>query len=326
MNTIDFRINKKKEKTMKICMLDIATLGKNIDFDQFDQLGEVVKYDLTLPDETIEHIADADCVVTNKVIIGEKIFKASPNLKLICLTATGMNNIDLDAAEKYGVTVKNVKGYSTASVTQHTFSMLLHLMEHNRFYEQYTRNGGWTGSHTFTNISRPFGEIKGKNWGIIGLGDIGREVAKIATVFGANVSYFSASGNRYDDDYKYFDNLHEFMRSNTIITVHTPMNAFTHNLIAKAELELLQPGSFLINVARGGIINEEDVAWAVDNLDIYHGTDVLEVEPMQENHPFLGVKRQERLFMTPHIAWASNEARSELMKKVAENIRDFVHK
>ncbi len=310
---------------MKIAILDEATLGTGLDLSIFDKFGDVVRYPTTSVEELMPQLDGIDIVITNKVEFGEKEFESAPQLKLICLTATGMDNIDLEAAANYGVVVKNVKGYSTNSVAQHTFSMLFHLMESNHYYDNYTRDGGWANSHTFTNIDKTFWEVKGKKWGIIGLGDIGREVAKIAQVFGANVSYFSPSGNKYDDELKYYDDLNAFLKDNKIVTIHTPLNNFSKDLIKKAQLELLQPGAIILNLARGGIINEKDVAWAVDNLDIYHGVDALETEPMTPNHPFLSVKRKDRLFVTPHIAWASIEARTELIERVAENIETFLN-
>jgi lactate dehydrogenase-like 2-hydroxyacid dehydrogenase len=273
--------------------------------------------------ERIEHIGDAKIVLTNKVIIDQEVMDACPNLGLICITATGMNNVDLAYAKQKGIVVKNVAGYSTASVAQTTIMLVLNLLGQCGYYDQYVKSSAWAKSSMYTHIDRPFWEIKGKRWGIIGLGTIGKEVAKIATAFGANVVYFSASGANHDSVYAQVS-LEEMMRTCDVITIHAPLNDKTANLITKAQLTLMKQGAVLVNVGRGGIVNETDLLDIIDTKEIYVGLDVLSVEPMIANHPLLHVKHPERLIITPHIAWSSIEARRELMRLVGENIKEFL--
>ncbi|PKH03770.1 hydroxyacid dehydrogenase [Psychromonas sp. MB-3u-54] len=304
---------------MKIVLLDAETLSDS-DLSPFENLGDFISYPLTSKEQRLLHIGDRNVIITNKVVIDEEIIKANPQLKLICIAATGMNNVDLIAAEKAGVMVKNVSGYSTESVAQSTFSMLFQLIHQSRYYDNYTQSKEWCNSPTFTHLSKPFGEIKGKRWGIIGMGEIGRRVAEIASAFGCEVCYFSASGKNNQQAYPQVD-LATLLSTSDIITVHAPLNEYTHNLIDKQALKQLKEGAVLLNMGRGGIINEDAMAEALDQLDIYHGTDVLEIEPMIKGHPYLSVQAKERLVITPHTGWASQEARKKLVGMVADNIK-----
>lgn len=234
-----------------------------------------------------------------------------------------MNNVDLEYVKQKGIVVKNVAGYSTASVAQTTFMLVLSLLGQCGYYDRYVKSGEWTKSPTYTHIDRHFWEIKGKRWGIIGLGTIGKEVAKIATAFGAQVVYFSTSGANNDAMYEKVS-LEAMMRTCDIVTIHAPLNDKTKNLIAREQLNLLKQGAILVNVGRGGIVNEEDLVTVIDAKEIFVGLDVLSVEPMIEHHPLLHVKHPERLIITPHVAWASVEARAELMRLVGENIKEFI--
>ncbi|MEH6452869.1 MAG: D-2-hydroxyacid dehydrogenase [Psychromonas sp.] len=304
---------------MKIVLLDALTLGDS-DFTAFAKLGELTTYSVTNKEQRLQHIADNEVILTNKVVIDAAIMEKNPQLKLICITATGTNNVDLIAAEKAGIIVKNVSGYSTESVAQSTFSILFQLIHQSRYYDQYTQTKGWSKSPTFTHISMPFSEIKGKRWGIIGLGEIGRRVAEIASVFGCDVCYFSASGNNNQQAYTQVD-LNTLLTTCDIITIHAPLNDKTHNLIDADALQKLKKGAVLLNLGRGGIVDEIAMAKAIDQYDIYHGTDVLAAEPMHSEHPYYEVKDKHRLVITPHTAWASKEARSSLIKMVVDNIQ-----
>lgn len=308
---------------MKIVFLDAKTMGNDIDLSLIQQFGMFEVFDTTALHERIEHIGDAKIVLTNKVMIDKEVMDLCPNLGLICVTATGMNNVDLEYAKHKGIVVKNVAGYSTASVAQTTFMLVLSLLGQCGYYDQYVKSGEWVKSPMYTHIDRPFWEIKGKRWGIIGLGTIGQEVAKIATAFGAHVVYFSASGANHNSMYEQIS-LDEMMRTCDIISIHAPLNEYTKNLITKAQLNLMKKGAILVNVGRGGIINEADLLEVIDAKEIFVGLDVLSIEPMVENHPLLYVKHPERLIITPHIAWASVEARTELMRLVGENIKEFL--
>jgi lactate dehydrogenase-like 2-hydroxyacid dehydrogenase len=304
---------------MKIVLLDASTLGDS-DFSVFDKLGEFSSYAMTKRSQRLTHIADNEVIITNKVVIDQAIIKANPQLKLICIAATGKNNVDLIAAEEAGIVVKNVSGYSTESVAQSTFSMLFQLLHQSRYYDQYTQSKAWPQSPTFTHINSPFSEIKGKRWGIIGLGEIGRRVAEIANVFGCELCYFSTSGRNSNQAYRQVD-LNTLLTTCDIITIHAPLNEQTHNLIDQGALKQLKKGAVILNLGRGGIIDELAMAKALDKYDIYHGTDVLAVEPMLSDHPYFDIQEKSRLVITPHIAWASQEARSSLIKMVADNIQ-----
>ncbi len=307
---------------MKIVILDALTFGE-INLGGFFRLGDVDIFETTSPEETQQRITNCSVIVTNKVVITQEHILNTPSLKLICVAATGMNNIDLEAAKKRGVEVKNVSGYSTDSVIQHTFSMLFYLMGHSRYYDEYVKSGSYSRSKIFTDISKPFFELKGKRWGIIGLGAIGRGVADIAKAFGAEVCYFSTSGENQAENFLHVK-LDELLKTSHIISIHAPLNDKTLNLLDYEQLLMCRDGAVVLNLGRGGIINEEAVARIIDERDIYFGLDVLKKEPMEKNHPLLDVRNRDNLYITPHIAWTSVEARERLIDGVIENIKSFI--
>jgi len=309
---------------MKIVILDKKTLGDDIDLSGFESFGEVLMFDSTKKEQTQERVKDADIVVTNKVIIDKEIMNSS-NIKLICVAATGMNNIDLEYAKIKNITVKNVAGYSTPSVVQTTFSLALYLIGKLRYYDDFTRGDGWVKSPVFTNIEKPYFDIAGKIWGIIGLGTIGKDVAKIASAFGANVQYYSTSGRNRDTDIQRAS-LEDLLKTSDIISIHAPLNEQTKNLLNRDNLTLLKDGAVLLNLGRGGIINEEDLAQYIDKSNVLVGLDVLESEPMREDSPFRDIAENEKLFITPHIAWASVESRVKLVNGICKNIKNFIEK
>lgn len=308
---------------MKIVFLDTKTLGNDISLDRFNTLGEVIKYETTSPNETLSRVQDCDVVVTNKVVLSKDIIEKS-NFKLICITATGTNNVDLEAASKANVEVKNVTNYSTSSVAQLTITLVLELIQKISYYKEYVDSLQWSRSNLFTHIDKPFFELKNKKWGIIGLGNIGKEVAKIATAFGSEVNYYSTSGKNLNTDYNNVS-LKELLTTSDIISIHAPLNDTTYNLLNKTNLNMLKEDAILVNVGRGGIINENDLSVKLDShKSLYSGLDVVEKEPIEENNPLLKIKNKDRLILTPHIAWASIEARTTLMNKVFDNIKSFV--
>lgn len=307
---------------MNIVILDALTFGES-DLGGFDRFGDVTVYATTAPEETPERIANAEVIVTNKVVITGEMMAACPDLKLICVAATGTNNVDLEAAAKRGISVKNVAGYSTDSVVQHTFSMLFYLMGHARYYDDYVKSGEWQQSPIFTHVGRPFRELKGKTWGIIGLGEIGRGVARVAAAFGAEVIYHSTSGDNANPDYHRVE-LAALLQHSDVVSIHAPLNDATKNLIGLSELMQMKRGAVLLNLGRGGIVNEAELARVIDARELYVGLDVLEKEPMGDPHPLMGVKNRERLYITPHIAWTSVEARDRLIASVCENIQAFI--
>ncbi|MDM5272347.1 D-2-hydroxyacid dehydrogenase [Sulfurovum sp. zt1-1] len=310
---------------MNIVILDAKTLGNDLDLSVLDQFGKVVRYETTDPSETYERIRNATIVITNKVVISKLHMQRCPLLKLICIAATGTNNVDLDAAAQIGIKVKNVAGYSTQSVVQHTFAMALYLLEKMAYYDNSVKSQEWSRSGLFTDVSHPFFEIAGKNWGIIGLGEIGKGVAQVAEAFGAKVSYYSTSGKNTDTCYTQ-QSLEELLSTCEIISIHAPLNEQTKNLINAENLKLLKEESILINVGRGGIINEADLAKELDSRTIYAGLDVVEKEPIPTDNPLLHIEAQERLLITPHIAWTSKEARVKLLEGIVGNISTFLNK
>lgn len=308
---------------MKIAILDAKTLGNDIDLTPIKMLGETIVYDLTAPDEIEERIQDVDVVLTNKVQLGSNNLKYAKNLKMIGLFATGFNNIDLEYAKNHGIGVANVAGYSTKSVAQHTFALLFYLLEQLTFYDNYVKSKAYAKSDTFAYIERPFYEIAGKTWGIIGMGAIGQEVARIAEAFGAHIIYYSTSGNNNGMPYEQVD-FETILKTSDILSIHAPLNENTKNLIGYKELVKMKKTAILMNLGRGSIIEEDELAKAL-NEELIRGValDVLAREPIGEENPLYRVKDTSKWVVTPHIAWASVEARTTLVQEVAKNIAAF---
>jgi len=303
----------------RIVLLDTLTFGET-ELSAFDKLGEVTVFQTTSKEQTQTRITNCDVIVTNKVVITKEHMQNTPSLKLICVAATGTNNVDLNAAKELNIQVKNVAGYSTDSVIQHTFSMLFYLLGHSRYYDEVVKDETYSKGAIFTDVSQPFFEVKGKKWGIIGLGSIGRGVANIASAFGAEVSYYSTSGVNRTEDFQRA-NLETLLSTCDIITIHAPLNEKTENLLDYEQLLTCKDGAVVLNLGRGGIINEDAVAKLLDEKDIYFGLDVFSKEPLSEESPLLKVKNSNHLYMTPHIAWTSVEARDELIAGVIKNIK-----
>ncbi len=308
---------------MEIVFLDRETLGNDISLEDFKIFGDVKIYNTTNPNERVSRVRDASVIVTNKVVIDKDVIDMSRNLKLICVTATGVNNIDLEYAKSKNIIVKNAVGYSTNSVIQHTFAMLFYLLEKLKYYDDYVKNREWEGSPIFTHLDKPFFEISGKRWGIIGLGKIGESVANVAKSFGCEVVYYSTSKANENPNYKRVE-LDELLSSSQIISIHSPLNKNTENLLHYNNLSLIQKDAILLNLGRGGIINERDLALIIDEKNIYVGLDVLEYEPMKDYNSLNHVKNSDRLLITPHIAWTSIEARKELVNITFQNIKKFI--
>lgn len=310
------------DKTNKIVILDAKTLGNDVDLSIFNEFGEVKIYQTTKKEDTLKNIADANIVITNKVVIDKDVMDVT-NIELICITATGMNNVDLEYAKEKNIVVKNVAGYSTHSVTQLTFAFVLHFINNIPYFDNFVKSKKWLNYETFTHLGNGFFEVCGKKWGIIGLGTIGQNVAKVADAFGANVCYYSTSGLNNNTNYNSYS-LEELLSSCDIITIHAPLNEKTNNLLNKSNLYLLKENCILINMGRGGIVNEYDIVAEVESRNIYFGTDVVAIEPMSENCPFLNIQAKEKYILTPHIAWASIESRKKLLHLVKENITTFL--
>ncbi len=308
---------------MKLVVLDKDTLGDDIDLSCFSRYGEVTYYPYTRPNQTLGRLKDADIVITNKVVLDREIIDRS-DIKLICVAATGMNNIDLNTAEAKGISVKNVAGYSTPSVVQSTFAMAFYLMQHLRHFDDYTKSdNGWVKSPVFTALTPAYSDLSDKVWGVIGLGEIGKRVAQVAEAFGASVLYYSTSGRNRDDDFQR-TTLDELLQTCDVVSIHAPLNERTQNLLNRSNLPLLKEGAVLLNLGRGGIINEADLAEFIDTANVQVALDVLEYEPIKPDNPLRRLRHPERLLMTPHIAWASRESRVRLVEGICNNIKSFM--
>lgn len=308
---------------MKIVFLDAKTIGEDIDLSGFDALGEVVKYGFSTAQEARERSKDADVLILNKVQVNEQTIGEADHLKLVCVTATGTNNLDKEYLNKRGIAWRNVAGYSTESVAQHTFAMLFYLLEKLPYYDNYVKSEKYVNDVSFTHFAKAFHELSGMTYGIIGLGNIGRRVADIAKVFGCRVIYYSTSGRNSQPGYERvsFD---ELLEQSDIVSIHAPLDENTLGLMSKEAFAKMKKSAILLNVGRGPIINEADLAEALNNKTIAAaGLDVLSVEPMQEDNPLRGIKDSERLLITPHIAWAGVEARNRLMGIILGQIKEF---
>jgi len=310
---------------MKIVLLDASTLGQVNNLQKIEKFGSITSFGTTKPEQTVERSKDADIILTNKVVLDKNVLDQLPNLKLICITATGMNNVDLEYAKKKGIEVKNAIGYSTHSVSQVTFSMVLRLLNNLGKYDSYVKSRDYVNSPIFTHLANGFDEIHGKKWGIIGMGNIGRDVAKIATAFGADISFYSTSGVTRDEGYEQVS-LEKLLKTSDIVSIHAPLTDKTANLIDAEELNMMKQNAVLINVARGGIVNEKALVTALNENKIAGaGVDVFTNEPIEEESPFFNVVNQDKIVLSPHIAWASTEARQTLIEKVLKNIEEFVN-
>lgn len=308
---------------MKIVFLDAKTIGEDIDLSGFDALGEVVKYGFSTTEEARERSKDADVLILNKVQVNQQTIGEADHLKLVCVTATGTNNLDKEYLDKRGIAWRNVAGYSTESVAQHTFAMLFYLLEKLPYYDDYVKSEKYVNDVSFTHFAKAFHELSGMTYGIIGLGNIGRRVADIAKAFGCHVIYYSTSGRNSQPGYERvsFD---ELLEQSDIVSIHAPLDENTLGLMNKEAFAKMKNSAILLNVGRGPIINEADLAEALNNKTIAAaGLDVLSVEPMQEDNPLRGIKDSELLLITPHIAWAGVEARNRLMGIILGQIKEF---
>ena len=309
---------------MKIVFLDAKTLGDDIDYSGFEQMGEVVRYPFTSPEEAPERVTDADVLIVNKVPVNSRTIASAEHLKLVCVTATGTNNLDKDYLAQRGIAWRNVAGYSTESVAQHTFAMLFYLLENLRYYDDYVKDGHYINDRIFTHFVRTFHELGKMTWGILGLGAIGRRVADLAKMFGARVIYYSASGAPAQDGYTQVD-FDTLLAESDILSVHAPLNECTEGIMDAEAFRRMKSSAILLNLGRGQIINEADLAEALNGGTIRAaGLDVLCAEPMSKENPLLTVRDKDRLLITPHIAWAAVETRRRLMKIIEGQIREFL--
>lgn len=309
--------------SVKIVNLDAQTLG-DADLSELERFGEYISYPLTSYEQTLERAQGAQVILTNKVVLDKPLLQQLKSLELICVTATGTNIIDMECAKELGIEVKNVAGYSTLSVAQHTLTMALDCLSQIHYYDTYVKSGQWCKSPIFTHLAKGRRGLAGLKWGIIGFGSIGRRVAHLASAFDAQVCYASTSGKNNDTTYPRLE-LDELLSTSDIISIHAPLNQDTLNLINIDKLALLKQDAILINVGRGGIVNETDLATALKNgAQLYYACDVLEQEPMRADHLFLDSSIQSRLLITPHIAYAYGDSLKQLIAISIENVCSFL--
>ncbi len=310
---------------MKIVILDAKTMGEDIDFSPILNIGETVIYESTSPEETLDRIKDADVVCLNKVVLNEEVLKKANNLKLICLFAIGFNNIDTRYCKTRGIKVRNVPGYCIESVCQHAFAILFSLMENIGYYDEFVRSGKYEESGTANHLGKPFEEISGKRFGILGMGAIGRRIASVANAFGAKVSYASLSGVKREEKFEEIP-FSELISQSDIICLCAPLNEKTYKIIGENELKSMKNTAIIINVGRGALTDEYALARALDDGEIGGAAiDVYENEP-PIGSPLLNVKNKEKILYTPHIAWSSIQARKRCVEMVADNIKAFIRK
>ena len=309
---------------MNIVVLERASVGLDVSIDCFNELGNVTAYNNTLYDEIKERIKDADIIVANKSPLNEETLKDAKNVKLICEFATGFDNVDVDYCRSRGIAVSNVRNYSTEMVAQHTFAMALFLTEKLRHYDDYVKSGEYGSQQRFSNFDIPFIEFAGKTWGIIGMGNIGQCVARIAKAFNMRVIFYSVTGKSTVTEYERVD-FDTILKESDYLSVHCPLSDLTRDLIDDAASRKMKKTAYLINVARGPIVNEKAVydALAEDRI-AGAGLDVLTKEPIASTNPLKDIKDSGKLIITPHLAWASIEARERCVQINYDNIKAFL--
>lgn len=309
---------------MKLVILERNSVGTDVDVSCFEKFGEVTCYPNTVAANTSERVKDADIILANKAPLNESTLKDAPNVKLICLLATGFDNVDLAYCKSRSIKVTNVVNYCTSTVAQHTLLLALALSEKIAFYDDYVKSGAYSAQDRFSNFDRTFYDLEGKTWGIIGMGTIGRRVAGLAQAFGCRVIFYSASGKSTCTDYKRveFDTL---LQESDILSLHCPLSDRTRGLINKDALSKMKETAILVNVARGPVVDTRALCDALVTDQIAGaGLDVLEQEPMAKDNPLARIKDSSKLIITPHMAWASLESRTRLVDEVAKNIEAFL--
>lgn len=309
---------------MKIVVLERNSVGSDISVDCFGDFGELVTYPNTLDHQVSERVKDADIIIANKALLNEASLKDAANLKMVCEFATGYDNVDLAYCKSRGIRVTNAVDYCTDAVAQHTFAMLFYLMEHLRHYDDYVKKGEYGAQDRFSNFDLPFVELAGKTWGIIGMGNIGRRTASIARAFGCHVIFHSVSGRSSCTEYEHvaFD---ELLAKSDFLSLHCPLSDLTRDLIDKEALRRMKKTAILLNVARGPVVNNSDLYWALQNGEIAAaGLDVLEKEPITSDNLLGRIQDSNKLLITPHMAWATIEARTRIVTEVYKNIQAFL--
>lgn len=309
---------------MKLVVLERDSVGTDVDVSCFEQFGEVTCYSNTMADDVAERVKDAEVIIVNKAPLNENTLKDAKNIKLICLFATGYDNVDLAYCKNRGIGVANVVNYCSPAVAQHTILLALALSEKLSFYDEYVKSGAYSAQDRFTNFDRPFTELEGKTWGIVGMGSIGHKVASLAEAFGCKVIFYSASGKSTCTEYERVE-LDTLLQESDILSLHCPLSDRTRGLINKETLSRMKKTAVLINVARGPVVNTQDLYEALmEGRIAAAGLDVLEKEPMTKDNPLGQIKDSTKLIITPHMSWASRESRTRLVGEVVKNIQDFL--
>ena len=309
---------------MKLVFLETNSLGDDIDLSSFSRFGELVLYPSSTVEETRERIKDADVVFSNKIMMNEETLGDAGKLKYIGITATGTNKVDMDYVKNRGIVVTNVAGYSTDSVAQHTFALTLYLLEKMKYFDEFVKSGDYSRSGRFCDFGEKFWQLAGKTWGIIGLGAIGRKVAKIAESFGCRVIYYSTSGRNANAEYERTD-LDTLLRTSDVVSVHAPLTQQTEGMMNYDAFSKMKKTALFINVGRGPIVNEADLVRALEeNLIAGAGLDVMSKEPLPLESPLLKIQDSRKLLLTPHIAWDSVEARNALVEELALNLEAYL--
>jgi len=310
---------------MKLVILERNSVGTDIDVSCFEQFGEVTYYANTTVEQVAERVQEADIIISNKAPMNEHTLSAARNVKLICLLATGYDCVDLSYCKSRGIKVTNVVNYCTAAVAQHTILLALMLSEKITFYDNYVKSGAYSAQDRFSNFDQAFYDLAGKTWGIVGMGTIGRKVAQLAATFDCKVIFYSASGKSTCTEYPKVD-LDTLLQTCDIISLHCPLTDKTRNLIDKNAFEKMKPTAILINVARGPVVNTQDLYEALTTEKIMAaGLDVLEKEPMEPSNPLIQIQDSTKLIITPHMSWASVESRTRLISEIVKNIEAFLN-
>lgn len=310
---------------MRIVMLERGSVGGDVSVDCIKDLGELAVYSNTLEEEVAERVKDAEIIIANKSPLSEMTLKEAKDVKLICELATGYDNVDLEYCKKRGIKAVNVVNYSTAAVAQHTFALCFYILEKLRHYDEYVKSGEYGAQSRFSNFDIPFTELEGKVWGIIGMGNIGRRVASIAEAFGCRVIFYSASGSSTCTDYERVD-FETILKESDFLSLHCPLSEKTKNLINLEALQKMKDTAILINVARGPVVNDKDLYTALtEDMIAGAGLDVTGTEPMRDENPLSKIKDSSKLIITPHLAWASIEARNRVVEETYKNIEAFLN-
>lgn len=309
---------------MKIVILERNSVGCDVSVDAINTYGDVTVYANTTKDNVAERVKEAEIIVANKAPLNEETLKDAGNVRLICEFATGYDNVDLGYCKSRGIKVANVVNYSTDAVAQHTFALCLYVLEKLHHYDHYVKDGAYAAQDRFSNFDIPYTELAGKTWGIIGMGNIGRKVAEIAKAFGCRVIFYSVTGKSSCTDYERVD-FDRLLAESDYLSLHCPLSDITRNLINLDALKKMKKTAILINVARGPVVNDADLYTALtENLIYGAGLDVTGTEPMKDSNPLSRFTDSSRLIITPHMAWASIEARTRCVSETCKNIEAFI--